>query len=183
MTNLELTRRRYADAPADLENDASKEQAALAAQKQPEQRNQQEARESGSGVSDVASTTDEVKKKVSNYLRAKKAKAEIAIDPDSILFNDISAAVYEEFKVVKKNKWGKFQTRMIGVDLTKIYNKNQEENKILTGLQQLGNVDSVKRAERLISDVVSIGIDPVSPSAFSIVFRCVCCACCCCFEG
>ena len=53
-------------------------------------------------------------------------------NPESFLFNLQSAARYQEWDVIKTNKWGKRQRRVIGVDMTKEYNKHRKLTLALT---------------------------------------------------
>ncbi|KAH9246981.1 hypothetical protein BASA81_015412 [Batrachochytrium salamandrivorans] len=86
------------------------------------------------------------------------------VDPNTILLNEIKAAVYEEWKVTKTNNWGKRQARILGIDLTKIYNKTQSTTSGGGG----GGGGRVKNAERLIADVVSIELNTANAAAFTI---------------
>lgn len=50
-------------------------------------------------------------------------KKKIGIDGDhEVHYNDISAAAYEEFEVIKINKYQNKQDRTLGIDLYNIYN-------------------------------------------------------------
>jgi hypothetical protein len=88
-------------------------------------------------------------------------------DPDNFLFNDLTSAVYEEWNVIKTNKWGKRQRRVLGIDNEKIFNKHRVEHGKGGKLSNL----AVKRAERRIADVISIRQVETNPSAFSILYR------------
>jgi hypothetical protein len=46
------------------------------------------------------------------------------------MFNDVTAAMFKEWHVIKKNKYGKKQQRMLGIDLNKIYNRKVGERVI-----------------------------------------------------
>lgn len=46
------------------------------------------------------------------------------------MFNDVTAAMFKEWHVIKKNKYGKRQQRMLGIDLNKIYNRKVGERVI-----------------------------------------------------
>ena len=46
------------------------------------------------------------------------------------MFNDVTVAMYKEWEIVKKNKYGKRQSRMLGIDLHKIYNSKVGERAI-----------------------------------------------------
>lgn len=100
------------------------------------------------------------------------------VDPNTILLNEIKAAVYEEWRVTKTNNWGKRQARILGIDLTKIYNKTQSNsaggagggggNGGTGGGTGGAGVGRVKNAERLIADVVSIELHTANAAAFTI---------------
>uniref|UniRef100_A0A7S2WD06 CRIM domain-containing protein n=1 Tax=Mucochytrium quahogii TaxID=96639 RepID=A0A7S2WD06_9STRA len=88
-------------------------------------------------------------------------------DPDNFVFNDLTAAVYEEWNVVKTNKWGKRQRRVFGLDYQKIYNKKQRKD---IGKNVLSN-STVKRAERFVADVLTVNYSPSEPNCFSILWK------------
>ncbi|RLN73866.1 hypothetical protein BBJ28_00006593 [Nothophytophthora sp. Chile5] len=50
--------------------------------------------------------------------------------PETFMFNDVTAAMFKEWHVIKKNKYGKKQQRMLGIDLNKIYNRKVGERVI-----------------------------------------------------
>lgn len=50
--------------------------------------------------------------------------------PETFMFNDVTAAMFKEWRVIKKNKYGKKQQRMLGVDQHKIYNRKVGERVI-----------------------------------------------------
>lgn len=50
--------------------------------------------------------------------------------PETFMFNDVTAAMFKEWHVVKKNKYGKRQQRMLGIDLNKTYNRKVGERVI-----------------------------------------------------
>jgi hypothetical protein len=50
--------------------------------------------------------------------------------PETFMFNDVTAAMFKEWHVIKKNKYGKRQQRMLGIDLNKIYNRKVGERVI-----------------------------------------------------
>ena len=49
------------------------------------------------------------------------------------MFNDVTAAMFKEWHIIKKNKYGKKQQRMLGIDLNKIYNRKVGERVITSG--------------------------------------------------
>lgn len=46
------------------------------------------------------------------------------------MFNDVTAAMFKEWRVIKKNKFGKKQQRMLGIDQHKMYNRKVGERVI-----------------------------------------------------
>ncbi|POM74049.1 Hypothetical protein PHPALM_9042 [Phytophthora palmivora] len=50
--------------------------------------------------------------------------------PETFMFNDVTAAMFKEWHIIKKNKYGKKQQRMLGIDLNKIYNRKVGERVI-----------------------------------------------------
>ena len=80
---------------------------------------------------------------------------------ETILYTDITAAVYQEFTVLKKNKFGRVQERIMGIDSSKIYNYET----------QTRNAASVRHAQRNISTVLKIEyVDGGENRKFKIVF-------------
>jgi hypothetical protein len=66
-------------------------------------------------------------------------------------FTEATANAYQEWNVVKKNKFGRRQERIFGVDGKKIYNAKR-------GALRGGNQQGVHRAERDIATIVKIDI-------------------------
>lgn len=52
--------------------------------------------------------------------------------PSTFMYNDVKAAMYKEWKVQKKNKYGKWQHRMLGLDMHKVYNSKVGERAIIS---------------------------------------------------
>ncbi|OQR99815.1 hypothetical protein ACHHYP_04329 [Achlya hypogyna] len=67
-------------------------------------------------------------------------------DPSTFMYNDVKAAMYKEWKVVKTNKYRKRQHRMFGVDLHKVYNKKVGERAMISRT-------NIKVSERPISSI------------------------------
>ncbi|OQS00219.1 hypothetical protein THRCLA_06129 [Thraustotheca clavata] len=67
-------------------------------------------------------------------------------DPSTFMYNDVKAAMYKEWKVIKTNKFRKRQHRMFGVDLHKVYNKKVGERAMLSRT-------NIKVSERPISSI------------------------------
>ncbi|KAF4323422.1 hypothetical protein BBO99_00003131 [Phytophthora kernoviae] len=83
--------------------------------------------------------------------------------PETFMFNDVTAAMFKEWHVIKKNKYGKKQQRMLGIDLNKIYNRKVGERVITSG-------KSTKIAERPMAGVVWVRFNQ-DPSEFQIYFK------------
>ncbi|KAG1703728.1 hypothetical protein DVH05_006743 [Phytophthora capsici] len=83
--------------------------------------------------------------------------------PETFMFNDVTAAMFKEWHVIKKNKYGKKQQRMLGIDLNKIYNRKVGERVITSS-------KSTKIAERPMSGVVWVRFNQ-DPSEFQIYFK------------
>lgn len=69
-------------------------------------------------------------------------------DLDSFMFDEITAGRYCEYKIIKKNKFGRRQERIFGIDATKIYNSKRGAYS--------GALSKVYRGERLLQTVKSI---------------------------
>ncbi|EQC38912.1 hypothetical protein SDRG_03870 [Saprolegnia diclina VS20] len=67
-------------------------------------------------------------------------------DPSTFMYNDVKAAMYKEWKVMKTNKFRKRQHRMFGVDLHKVYNKKVGERAMISRT-------NIKVSERPISSI------------------------------
>jgi hypothetical protein len=78
-------------------------------------------------------------------------------------FTEAMANAYQEWNVVKKNKFGRKQERVFGVDGKKIYNSKR-------GQLRGGNQTGVQRAERNISTIVKLDILPADPKTFRITW-------------
>jgi hypothetical protein len=109
-----------------------------------------------------------------DHVVIKKSPPALRFNPDNFLFNDQTAALYEQWNVVKTNKAGKRQRRVFGVDYHTIYNKTQDKNEAsknrITGLSMLAN-QSVKRAARLIDDVLRCDLSRDDPACFEIWWK------------
>jgi hypothetical protein len=78
-------------------------------------------------------------------------------------FTEAMANAYQEWNVVKKNKFGRKQERVFGVDGKKIYNSKR-------GQLRGGNQTGVQRAERNISTIVKLDILAQDPKTFRITW-------------
>jgi hypothetical protein len=78
---------------------------------------------------------------------------------DTILYSDVTAAVYQEWNVIKKNKFGRMQERIIGIDAHKVYNAKRDSQS-----------SSVSRAHRDISTIRKVEMVENDNIAFRITF-------------
>lgn len=83
--------------------------------------------------------------------------------PETFMFNDVTAAMFKEWHVIKKNKYGKKQQRMLGIDLNKIYNRKVGERVVISG-------KSTKIPDRPMAGVVWVRFNQ-DPSEFQIYFK------------
>ena len=65
-------------------------------------------------------------------------------------FDALTAAIYQEWRIKKKNKWGRWQTRILGIDIQKMYNKKGR------GKERRGSTVGVTNPERMISNILEI---------------------------
>ena len=82
---------------------------------------------------------------------------------DNIVFNEATANAYQEWNVVKKNKFGRRQERIFGVDGKKVYNSKR-------GQYRGGVATGVHRAEREISSIVKNEVLASDPKTFRITW-------------
>ena len=75
---------------------------------------------------------------------------------------DITAAVYQEWNVVKKNKFGRMQERILGIDGSHMYNSRR--------LGRGNKSGGVSHALRDISSVVRVLTVPGDPTSFRVTF-------------
>jgi len=83
---------------------------------------------------------------------------------DNFLFTEATANAYQEWNVVKKNRFGRKQERIFGVDGKKVYNGKR-------GTLGKGTAQRVQRAERDISSIVNVEILPSDDKTFRITWR------------
>lgn len=70
-------------------------------------------------------------------------------------FDALTAAIYQEWPIKKKNKWGRWQTRILGIDIQKMYNK-KSGGQYRGGRERRGSTVGVKNPERLITDILEL---------------------------
>ncbi|KAJ0407960.1 hypothetical protein ATCC90586_001988 [Pythium insidiosum] len=83
--------------------------------------------------------------------------------PETFMFNDVTAAMFKEWHVIKKNKYGKKQHRMLGIDLNKVYNRK-------VGERVIKSRNTTKIAERPITSVEWVRFMQ-DPTDFQIYFK------------
>ena len=102
--------------------------------------------------------TEKSERRRHSYFEPRLARKETpsdALGAKSYIFNTVTAAEYKSWIVTKKNKWGMWQKRALGVSLTQITN-NKVEN---TGTDDRSK--DVKRGHRNISDVKRVVLNSV----------------------
>ncbi|ETV76194.1 hypothetical protein, variant [Aphanomyces astaci] len=82
--------------------------------------------------------------------------------PSTFMYNDVKAAMYKEWTVIKTNKYGKRQHRMLGVDSHKVYNSKVGERAMISRT-------NIKVAERPISSITWLRFLP-GPCDFQIQY-------------
>ena len=65
-------------------------------------------------------------------------------------YSDATAAIYEEWHVIKKNKFGIKQERTFGIDSTSIFNAKRTD----TGKGKVSDRNNVRLAQRDIDDII-----------------------------
>ncbi|KAF1332338.1 Stress-activated map kinase interacting 1, partial [Globisporangium splendens] len=83
--------------------------------------------------------------------------------PETFMFNDVTAGMFKEWRVIKKNKFGKKQHRMLGIDQHKMYNRK-------VGERVIKSRNTTKIAERPMSSVGWVRF-MTDPSEFQIYFK------------
>ena len=94
-----------------------------------------------------------------------KSKSE---DNDSLqeyIFNENTAGVYQEFDVVKINKFGNKQERTLGIDMYNLYNDMPKNKKNTSGLFNFHS--KTKKPLRKIKDIQECGV--ISDNSFFII--------------
>lgn len=91
-----------------------------------------------------------------NFQVIAESDSEVRNEGKDFVFNDITASQYQEFEVVKINKYNVKQERLLGIDRYYLYNNfpNVKEKKIL-GLFQNSNT---KNPLRSLKDIVKVDI-------------------------
>jgi hypothetical protein len=82
--------------------------------------------------------------------------------PGGIMHNAITAAQFQEWHVIKVNKRGRRQERLMGIDLTRITNRKVEKKRFVS--------DKTVNAERLISEIQQVEIAHDS-NTFTVTFK------------
>lgn len=81
-------------------------------------------------------------------------------DAESIVYTDTTANVYQEWHIVKKNKYGRKQERIIGIDGMRVYNSKRDKySRNPTGVQRAQrDISSIKKIETVSGDRKSFRI-------------------------
>jgi hypothetical protein len=93
---------------------------------------------------------------------ASSAAAAAGDSEGAFVFTEATANAYKEWNVVKKNKFGRRQERIFGVDGKKVYNAKRGQLK--------GTQSGVQRNQRDISTIVKIDILPSDLKTFRITW-------------
>eukprot|EP00511_Aplanochytrium_stocchinoi_P010201 CAMPEP_0204870210 /NCGR_PEP_ID=MMETSP1348-20121228/31824_1 /ASSEMBLY_ACC=CAM_ASM_000700 /TAXON_ID=215587 /ORGANISM="Aplanochytrium stocchinoi, Strain GSBS06" /LENGTH=705 /DNA_ID=CAMNT_0052023905 /DNA_START=50 /DNA_END=2164 /DNA_ORIENTATION=- len=165
---IELRRRKYADAPMLSNNSGSRISSRVNNYYTHQQKNIHEQAESP--MDRVDSDDSDRDGDNPNANRSGRRSNNANSNPDNFLFNELTATVYQEWEVIKTNKWSKRQRRIMGIDAQKVYNKAPKGKDGTNKIQLIGGV-GVKRSERLISDIIDIQFVKDKPSSFRIVWR------------
>lgn len=104
-----------------------------------------------------------VQLKATPVLTNKRERNTSQLHIDNIVFNEATANAYQEWNVVKKNKFGRRQERIFGVDGKKVYNSKR-------GQYRGGVATGVHRAERDISTIVKNEVLASDPKTFRITW-------------
>lgn len=85
---------------------------------------------------------------------AKAAVPTARTDLEHIVYTDTTAAVYQEWNVTKKNKFGRKQERVLGVDGKKVYNSRRDKySRSSTGVHRAQrHISSIRKVEILDND-------------------------------
>lgn len=83
-------------------------------------------------------------------VRLATQKSVLKLDGNNIQYTDMLANVYQEWHIVKKNKYGRRQERIIGIDGKKVYNSKRGERRGVGGI--------VTHAEREIKTIRNLEI-------------------------
>lgn len=81
--------------------------------------------------------------------------------PPAFLHNVLSAAQFQEWKVVKTNRRGRRQERLLGIDLHRLTNRKVEKARLFFS-------DATVHAERMVSDVRRVEIPETHRTAFTV---------------
>ena len=84
--------------------------------------------------------------------------------PLGYLHNVLSASQFQEWKVIKTNKRGRRQERLLGIDINRLTNRKVEKARMFFS-------DATVHAERLISDIRRVEIPESDRLSFAITVR------------
>eukprot|EP00668_Euglena_longa_P046437 GGOE01062122.1.p1 GENE.GGOE01062122.1~~GGOE01062122.1.p1 ORF type:complete len:550 (-),score=185.26 GGOE01062122.1:462-1892(-) len=88
-------------------------------------------------------------------------------DGRGVLYTEYDASKYQEFHVIKINKWGVRQPRILGMDRSTIYNMMPKREKTL-----VGSVRRTQHPDRGIEDIEAIRQpDPTRPLYFEVDYK------------
>ena len=73
---------------------------------------------------------------------------------EGIVYTEATVSVYQEWNIVKKNKYGRKQERVIGIDGKKVYNSKRDKySRNPTGVQRAQrDISSIRKIEKVTGD-------------------------------
>lgn len=89
------------------------------------------------------------------HIASKASTQRLDTNPNSVIYTDASASVYQEWNIIKKNKWGNKQERILGIDGKRVYNARRGERRVVGGgvARAQRDLNSVRKFELVESDV------------------------------
>jgi hypothetical protein len=87
------------------------------------------------------------------------------LDGGELQYTDTLANVYQEWNIVKKNKFGRKQERIIGIDGKNVYNAKRGDKR------GIGPGSNVARAQRELSSIRKVEVIDSDKKAFRITWE------------
>ena len=94
-------------------------------------------------------------------------------DPNSFGFNMVTGANYQQWEVIKTNKFNRKQHRIMGVDLQTIYNMKVAKDKFGNRMRHKARAGpaNTHRPERRVLDIIRCDFREDTTTGFYLVFR------------
>ena len=150
---LELQKRQYVDSTVIIKPSSSQQKSTIP---QPQITTQQHHL-TNANVANLSSNSQNDKKGIKDVL-IRGVNQHNDHRPPPIMVTNTTSGLYQEWNVVKKNKYGMRQDRIFGVDAVKVYNKNPKAS------------GSVHRAERMVADIRKIEMLENDRKSFRILW-------------